>query len=644
MAREMKDSGVPWIGKIPKDWLIKRIKYLSDGRINSFIDGDWIESPHISDSGIRYLTTGNIGDGEFKRQGDGYITTETVEKLNCKYVYPGDLVISRLNAPYGRACILPDDEDKYIVAVDIVILRTIENKSYLCYLMQCKGYQDMVKDEAKGTTMKRISRTNLGNISLPIPSRFEQNNISAFLNRKCAKINIIIEKIHSSIEEYKKLRQAIITQTVTKGICGNRPMKDSGIEWIKELPTEWDIIPSKYVFSNSDERKRPDDELLTASQKHGIISQQKYMEREDTRIVLANKGIEDWKHVEPYDFIISLRSFQGGLEMSEVSGCITWHYIVLKAKMPLHSFYFKWLFKSELYIKALQRTSNFIRDGQDLRYSNFTQVPLFIPPMTEQVEIANYLNEKCAEIDALIDRKSRLLSELEAYKKSLIYEYITGKKDVAVKQTQQVVVHPCFSATIKARSPRFAQAVLMSKVLDECRIKMGRVKLEKIMYVLENDIGFDFGTEYVREAAGPLDASIYECEGIVSKRNKWFTIRSSNYGVSYKPAKDFEKYKIYYTQYFSDYEASIDRIINIFKNYSLDQAEVIATLYGAWNDFIIDGSNYTDDDIVDEVLNNWNDSKKRFPKDMWLRAIKEMRRLGIVPHGYGRHTVIREGR
>ena len=207
-------------------------------------------------------------------------------------------------------------------------------------------------------------------------------------------------------------------------------MKESGIEWVPMIPADWDIIPSKRLFADSDERKRPDDELLTASQKYGVISQQQYMEREKARVVLATQGIENWKHVEPYDFIISLRSFQGGLEMSEVSGCITWHYIVLKPLRPIHSFYFKWLFKSKLYIKALQRTCNFIRDGQDLRYSNFVQVPLFIPPMEEQKEIADALNIRCAEIDALIQKKVHFISELESYKKSLIYEYVTGKKEI----------------------------------------------------------------------------------------------------------------------------------------------------------------------------------------------------------------------
>lgn len=149
-----------------------------------------------------------------------------------------------------------------------------------------------------------------------------------------------------------------------------------------------------------------------------------------SKVVLANKGLDDWKHVEPFDFIISLRSFQGGLEMSETTGCITWHYIVLKPCRQIYSYYYKWLFKSEIYIRALQRTCNFIRDGQDLRYSNFVQVPLFEPPLEEQKEIADYLNGKCAEIDGLIAKKEQLVKELESYKKSLIYEVVTGKREV----------------------------------------------------------------------------------------------------------------------------------------------------------------------------------------------------------------------
>ena len=237
-------------------------------------------------------------------------------------------------------------------------------------------------------------------------------------------------KIRSSIEEYKKLKQTVITQAVTKGVRGEREMKNCNIRWIKELPSDWGIIPSKYLFKNSDMKKINGDEQLTASQQHGIITQKYYTELTGSKVVLANKGLDDWKHVEPFNFIISLRSFQGGLEMSETTGCITWHYIVLKPCRQIYSYYYKWLFKSEIYIRALQRTCNFIRDGQDLRYSNFVQVPLFEPPLEEQKEIADYLNGKCAEIDGLIAKKEQLVKELESYKKSLIYEVVTGKREV----------------------------------------------------------------------------------------------------------------------------------------------------------------------------------------------------------------------
>lgn len=128
----------------------------------------------------------------------------------------------------------------------------------------------------------------------------------------------------------------------------------------------------------------------------------KLHEKQSYKIVLADKGLENWKHVEPNDFIISLRSFQGGLEISYIPGCITWHYIVLKPKAGVEPEYFKWLFKSPRYIQALQRTANFIRDGQDLRFSNFVQVPLPLIPMDEQKEIAEYLNKETARIDSII--------------------------------------------------------------------------------------------------------------------------------------------------------------------------------------------------------------------------------------------------
>ncbi|MBR5292928.1 MAG: restriction endonuclease subunit S [Clostridia bacterium] len=224
-----------------------------------------------------------------------------------------------------------------------------------------------------------------------------------------------------------------------------REMKDSGVNWCQTIPSNWSIIPSKYLFRDSNVRRFDGDVQLTASQKYGIISQVDYMEREQVSIVLANKGLESWKHVEPLDFIISLRSFQGGLEMSEVKGCITWHYVVLKATQTIHHGYYKWLFKSAQYITALQRTCNFIRDGQDLRYSNFAKVPLPYPSVEEQQAIACYLDSKCSEIDALMEDIQAEISTLEEYKKSIICEAVTKglNPDAELKDSGMAWVGKC---------------------------------------------------------------------------------------------------------------------------------------------------------------------------------------------------------
>lgn len=211
---KLKDSGTEWIGQIPENWAITRIKNIANDEINSFCDGDWIESPYIEESGIRYLTSGNIGDGKFKRQGKGYISEKTFVDLGCKFAYPGDLVFCRLNAPYGRSCILPIDEDRYVIAVDNVILRTNEDKRYICYFTQTVIYQQYIEQICNGMAMQRISRKKLGDIAIPIPPRAEQQAIVDYLDTKTAKIDETIANIDAQIADLRDYRSALISDVV----------------------------------------------------------------------------------------------------------------------------------------------------------------------------------------------------------------------------------------------------------------------------------------------------------------------------------------------------------------------------------------------------------------------------------------------
>ena len=404
---DMKDSGVEWIGEIPAHWSPIRFRFIAK------------------------ITTGNQDtqnadpDGEYPF----YVRSPIVERCN-NYTFDGKgILMAGDGAGAGRIFHLVDG--KYAVHqrvyrfYDFKYMDPVLLKYYLENL-----FATVMDYGSAKTTVPSVRLPMIQDFVVCVPPKKEQDNIVAVLNEKCAQAGSLISNVQAQIEKLKAYKQSLITEVVTKGLDPTVPMKDSGFEWIGEIPKHWSVIPSKFLFANCDERRREGDVQLTASQKYGMISQEEYMRRENARIVLADKGLENWKHVEPFDFVISLRSFQGGLEMSEVTGCATWHYIILRARQRIHPYYYKWLFKSSMYITTLQRTCNYIRDGQDLRYSNFVKVPLCIPTLYEQQKIADFLDRKCAKIDHLITLKQSKIEKLEQYKRSLIYEYVTGKREV----------------------------------------------------------------------------------------------------------------------------------------------------------------------------------------------------------------------
>ena len=405
---DMKDSGVEWIGEIPAHWSPIRFRFIAK------------------------ITTGNQDtqnadpDGEYPF----YVRSPIVERCN-NYTFDGKgILMAGDGAGAGRVFHLVDG--KYAVHqrvyrfYDFKYMDPVLLKYYLENL-----FATVMDYGSAKTTVPSVRLPIIQDFVVCVPPKKEQANIVAVLNEKCAQVGSLISNVQAQLEKLKAYKQSLITEVVTKGLDPTVPMKDSGVEWIGEIPKHWSVIPSKFLFANCDERRREGDVQLTASQKYGMISQEEYMRRENARIVLADKGLENWKHVEPFDFVISLRSFQGGLEMSEVTGCATWHYIILRARQRIHPYYYKWLFKSSMYITTLQRTCNYIRDGQDLRYSNFVKVPLCIPTLYEQQKIADFLDRKCAKIDHLITLKQSKIEKLEQYKHSLIYEYVTGKREVS---------------------------------------------------------------------------------------------------------------------------------------------------------------------------------------------------------------------
>ena len=495
------------------------------------------------------------------------------------------------------------------------------------------------------TTIPHIYFSDYGDRSVTYVEPEEQLRIANFLNQKCAAIDSAVEKTRESIEEYKKLKQAVITEAVTKGIRGNYSNQMSDNAWFSEIPSNWEMRKLKYLFSIKKNIAGKEGYTVLSITQKGIVP--KNISKNEGQLA---QDYSNYQLLEIGDFAMNhMDLLTGWVDISKYDGVTSPDYRVFILNDNENN-------SPEYYLRFMQMcyfNKIFYGLGQGvsglgrwrLQADKFLNFVVPVPPVEEQLEIAEYLDVKCTEIDNIVSKKEQYLVELEAYKKSLIYEYVTGKKEVpAVTQVEEIIDYPYFPAKYNAKSSRFAQAILMSKILDENCDNMGRVKLEKILYTIENSIGFDFDTEYVRDVAGPFDSSIYDCEGIISRKNKWFVIDESGRGVSYNTAEKKDTYKKYYMKYFSEYDAEIQRIIDLYSNYTTDKAEIIATLFAAWNDAIIDNKIFTDEDIVNDVLNNWHDKKKRFSKDIWKNAVVEMQENNLVPKGYGKHTVKKEKR
>ncbi|MDG6099734.1 restriction endonuclease subunit S [Alteromonas sp. ZYF713] len=201
--------------------------------------------------------------------------------------------------------------------------------------------------------------------------------------------------------------------------------KNSKLEWLGSIPQDWEIRYSKWLFSERNTKATKSDEMLTASQKYGVIPQKEFMRLEQQKVVQVQTGHEILKSVKKNDFVISMRSFQGGIEFCGYDGSVSSAYVPLIPSDEVNLGYFKYLFKSKQYIQALQSTTNLVRDGQALRYSNFVQVKLPLPEKTEQASIANFLDHETAKIDTLISKQKKLLGLLKEKRQAVISQAVT---------------------------------------------------------------------------------------------------------------------------------------------------------------------------------------------------------------------------
>lgn len=430
--REMKDSGIEWIGAIPAAWGVHRI-------------ASHFQEIKEKNTANAYSNALQFKMGKIIAKPQKWDEDETNETYSAyTVVHPNTIMINGLNLEFDFVTqrVARVECNGIITSAYIALSpRNDINAEYICYLL--KSYDACRAFHSMGRGLRKIlSYSELKNKPIVVPPLAKQEHIAAFLDAECAEIDAVLEKTRASIEEYKKLKQAVITQAVTKGIRGDMPMKDSGIEWIGDIPAEWRKTQLRHC----------------AAIKAGITLGKKYektdslVERPYLRVANVQDGYVDLSVLTTIEVTqdedLKYRLRAGDVLMTEGGdrdklgrGCV-WHgeiepclhqnhiFAVQTSKDTLLPEFLEYLTVSDVgrsYFDVTAIKTTNLACTSSSKVLAFT-IPL--PSVEEQAEIVEALNTKCAGIDALVAKKQQYLTEIENYKKSLIYEYVTGKKEV----------------------------------------------------------------------------------------------------------------------------------------------------------------------------------------------------------------------
>ena len=427
MARKMKDSGIEWIGEIPEGWEIKYFVQLFSQ----------VKSKNI---GLREKNLLSLSYGKIKQKSIetvGGLLPDNFEGYNI--IDRNDIVLRLTdlqNDQHSLRVGLSHERGIITSAYCSIRVRGAESPNYLYYYLHTfdieKGFYGMGSGVRQG-----LNWDGLKYIKILLPPQHEQDRISVFLNQKTLEIDSMLSKTISSIEEYKKLKQAVITQAVTKGVRGEREMKGSGVEWIGEIPKEWGRTKIKMIasFFNGDRTSRypqPSDfvdsgvAFLTSrniDSDEVDLSETKYITDDKYKSLSGAK-------IQIEDIIFCLRGSVGKCAINRTLSCGT--VASSLATIRPKDIYPEYLLYFLLSNIASTQTTIFMNGtcAANLSAESVGNYYITLPISAEQKEIANYLDAKCAEIDGLIAKKEQLVKELENYKKSLIFEYVTGKKEL----------------------------------------------------------------------------------------------------------------------------------------------------------------------------------------------------------------------
>ena len=420
-----KDSGIKWIGTIPDSWCIRKLNSL----LNAIGSGTTPKgNDNYYDGDIYWLNTGDLNDSYISTI-NKTVTEIALQECSTLKIFPKDsVVIAMYGATIGKLGMLmfPATTNQ---ACCVMSCSSQLNNKYLFYLLF--SARDFILNLSYGAGQPNISQETIKSFRLSLPTIIEQETIADYLDKKCGGIDEVIDKQKAVIEKLKEYKQSIITEAVTKGLDKSVPLKDSGIEWIGQIPQHWEICKLLKLFKDRKCPNKGNVENNVLSLSYGNIKRRNI----ETNLGLLPESFESYNIIEPNNIVLRLTDLQNDHKslrcgLVKEKGIITSAYTTLELKDPMQSAnYFYRLLHTFDIEKGFYGMGAGVR--QSLKFEGeLCNLYIIKPPVMEQQQIADFLDQKCSEIDITISEKELLIEKLTEYKKSLIYECVTGKRRV----------------------------------------------------------------------------------------------------------------------------------------------------------------------------------------------------------------------
>lgn len=415
---KMKDSGIEWIGEIPEKWRVVPLYNYFSERKNKNRAGN--------ERNLLSLSYGNIIRKNIEAKGG--LLPESFTTYNV--IEPGDIIIRPTDLQNDKRSLRTGlSNERGIITSAYIDLapKSGANSRYYHYLLHSYDVQKVFYNMGNGVR-QGLNYTEFSKLRVLVPERIEQSQITNFLDRKTTAIDRLIDKIYTEIDTLKQYQSSVITQAVTKGLDLNVPMKDSGIEWIGEIPETWKTRKIKYYLNRNDIKNHPDEEVLSVYRDYGVVPKDS---RNDNHNVTSN-DTANYKYVVKGNLVINkMKAWQGSMAVSNYTGIVSPAYYIYQFKnSSLNKRYFHYLIRN-CYKDEFKRLSTGIRDGQwDLQSYDFENTIITLPSKDEQKRIADFVDVKISQIKKVIKFNQKQIKQLTEYKNSLIFEYVTGKKQV----------------------------------------------------------------------------------------------------------------------------------------------------------------------------------------------------------------------